>query len=133
APRAPDGHASAWLSFAAAGRLLVASREPDLTQTIWDLETSAPLALEEPARAVHELPADAFLVTANGSIRRGQQAHVREARTLARVGKPLKVTELRMAAATADGTRVVLANSYWLGTWDAKTGERLHARFAVYG
>ena len=40
------------------------------------------------------------------------------------VGKPFEVSELRTAAAAPDGSRVVLGNSYWLGAWDPKTGER---------
>jgi WD40 repeat protein/HEAT repeat protein len=137
APRKEDNNPS--LHFAAGGRLVVMitssgwSDDPG-TQTVWDLETGKPLALPEPARAVYGQPDDPFLVTAAGDSGRGRnRAHVRDARTLAVVGKPFAVSEVRNAAVSADGSRAVLANSYWLGTWDAKTGERLHPRFAVYG
>jgi WD40 repeat protein/HEAT repeat protein len=124
APR--PGNNDPALRFAARGRLLVVDTylaEP----IIWDLNTGKLLALPEAVRAVHGRPEDPFLVTATGT-----QAHVRDAGTLAVVGKPFLVDDLRHAAVSADGMRVVLANSYWLGTWDTKTGQRSHPRFAVF-
>jgi WD40 repeat protein/HEAT repeat protein len=119
------------LHFAAGGRLVVASdgstpRTRDLV--IWDLDTGKPLALPEPVQAVFGRPEDPFVVTTAG-----KKAHVRNARTLAVVGKPLDATEITAAAVSADGGRAVVAHSYWIGAWDAKTGERLHPRFAVFG
>jgi HEAT repeat protein len=114
------------LRFAARGRLLVVdafTAEP----IIWDLNTGKLLALPEAVRTVHCRAEDPFLVTATGT-----QAHVRDAGTMAAVGKPFLVDHLRHAAVSADGQRVVLANSYWLGTWDTKTGQRSHQRFAVF-
>jgi WD40 repeat protein/HEAT repeat protein len=134
--REGDGHPQ--LRFAPGGRLLVATASHgwsnETTQTIWDLDTGRVLALPEPARAVYGHPEDAFVVTAPGGRGpAGNRAHVRDAKTLAVVGKTLEVSEIRSAAVSADGARVVLANSYWLGAWDSKTGERSHPRFAVYG
>jgi WD40 repeat protein/HEAT repeat protein/predicted Ser/Thr protein kinase len=114
------------LRFAARGRLLVVDTsfaEP----IIWDLNTGKLLALPEAVRAVHGGPEDPFFVTATGT-----QAHVRDAGTLAVVGKPFVVDDLRHAVVSADGTRVVLANSYWLSAWDTRTGQRSHPRFAVF-
>jgi WD40 repeat protein/HEAT repeat protein len=124
APRPNNNEPTLW--FAARGRLLVLDAyfaEP----IIWDLPTGKLLAVPEAVRAVHGRPEDPFLVTATGT-----QAHVRDAGTLAVVGKPFVVDDLRHAAVSADGQRVVLANSYWLGAWDAKTGQRSHPRFAVF-
>jgi WD40 repeat protein/HEAT repeat protein len=137
APREGDGEPQ--LSFAAGGRLVVVSApmawSSDTTQlVIWDLDTGQRLALPEPARAVYGRPEDAFVLTATAANgRQGGLAHVRDARTLTFVGKPLEVAEVRLAAVSSDGARVVVANSYWLGTWDTKTGERSHPRFAVHG
>jgi WD40 repeat protein/HEAT repeat protein len=114
------------LHFAAGGRLVVAS--DGSAQTVWDLDTGKRLALPEPAHAVFGRPEDPFVLTTSG-----KQAHVRHAGTLAVVGKPLDVTEIQAAAVSADGGRAVVAHSYWIGAWDAKTGERLHPRFAVFG
>jgi WD40 repeat protein/HEAT repeat protein/predicted Ser/Thr protein kinase len=135
APRA--GSAVPTLHFVAGGRLIVVSAADSWSgaaaQTIWDLDTGKPLALPEPVAAVYGRPEGAFVVTAAGGTgRRGNRAHLRDARTLAVVGKPFAVSDVRAAAVSADGTRVMLANSYWLGTWDPKTGERCHARFAVF-
>jgi HEAT repeat protein len=136
APRA--GSALPTLHFAAGGRLLVAITADGwsgaATRAIWDLDTGKPLALAEPVGAVYGRPEDAFVVTAAGGTgRRGNRAHLRDARTLAVIGKPFAVSDVRAAAVSANGTRAVLADSYWLGTWDPKTGERCHARFAVFG
>ncbi len=65
--------------------------------------------------------------------RRGTVARVWDAHTTEAVGKPLAVSEVGAAAASGDGSRVVLGHSYWLGAWDTKPGERLHPRFVVYG
>src|SRR5207253_3159660 len=96
------------LYFAAGGRLVVVSTtmvwSSDTTQlAIWDLDTGKRLALPEPARAVYGRPEDPFVLTAaaaNG--RQGGLAHVRDARTLTVVGKPLEVAEIRGAAVSAD-------------------------------
>jgi HEAT repeat protein len=125
------------LSFAAGGRLVVAPvvsgwSSGKVTQTIWDVQTGKLLALAEPVRTLHGRADDPFLLSTSGA-GRSQRAHVRDARSLAVVGKPLQVYEVRHAAVSGDGKRVFIANSYWLGTWDVTTGERLHARFAVYG
>jgi WD40 repeat protein/HEAT repeat protein len=136
-PRTED--AEAHLHFAAGGRLVVATMplfngSGESTQAVWDLDTGKPLDLPEPARTIHGGPDDRFVVSTPGTGgRKGRVAHLRDARTLAVVGKPFEVGELQAAAATPDGTRVVLGNSYWLGAWDPKTGERLHPRFWVYG
>jgi HEAT repeat protein len=137
APR--DKDADPDLYFSAGGRLVIASTwsgwsNEQAKQTIWDLNTGQLLALPEPARALYGRPEDPFVVTAaGGDSRRRNLVHLRDARTLAVVGKPFAVSEVRGAAADAAGTRVVLANSYWLGMWDAKTGERLHPALVVYG
>jgi WD40 repeat protein/HEAT repeat protein len=149
------------LRFGARGRLLVATTTSGWsddagTQTVWDTGAGTMPALTEPVGGVYGRPEDPFVVTVPGtpepppapaSLKGGpfmvtaagrtnrqvDRAHVRHAPGLAIVGRPLSVGELRAAAVSADGTRVVLANSYWLGAWDTKTGERLHPRFAVYG
>jgi len=119
------------LAFAAGGRLLIVTSGITMVraQTIWDLTTGKRLALPEPAQAVYEQAGGRFLVT----VASGKKAQLRDARTLAVVGKPFAVSELRTTAATPDGTRVVLGHSYWIGAWDSKTGERLHPPFWVYG
>jgi WD40 repeat protein/HEAT repeat protein len=133
APRVGDSEPT--LHFAAGGRLVVAGTTQgwsnDMTQTIWDLDTGKLLALAEPARSVYGRPEDPFVVTAAGG--GSNRAHLRDARTLAAVGPPFELSDVRAAAAAADGARVALANSYWFGAWDAKTGQRCHTRFAVYG
>jgi WD40 repeat protein/HEAT repeat protein len=136
-PREKDAYPR--LDFGAGGRLVIATARSGwsnerVTQTIWDPDTGQPLALPEPARALYGRPEDPFVVTAaGGDGRRGDRVHLRDARTLAVVGKPFTVSEVRGAATDAAGMRVVLANSYWLGMWDAKTGERLHPALVVYG
>jgi eukaryotic-like serine/threonine-protein kinase len=125
------------VQFAAGGRLVIVTTSDwsgNVAQMIFDVDTGKLLTLAEPVRAIYGGPEDPLVVTApGGSGGRGNQAHVRNARTLAVVGKPLAVSDLRFAASDAAGNRVVLANSYWLGAWDVKTGERLHSRFWVYG
>ena len=136
APR-PD-ESQGLIRFAAAGRLVVATIQlfngsNTVMHAVWDLDAGKLLDLPEPARAVYGGPDDPFVVTTPGtSGKNGRIAHLRDARTLAVVGRPFEVSELRTAAATPDGSRVVLGNSYWLGAWDPKTGERLHPRFWVY-
>jgi WD40 repeat protein/HEAT repeat protein/tRNA A-37 threonylcarbamoyl transferase component Bud32 len=125
------------LRFAAGGRLVAASafdgRSGQSEQVFWDLETGKLLDLPEATRAVYGRPEDPFVLTAAGAGgRQASQAHVRDARTLAVVGKPLEVKDLRGAAVSADGTRVMIADSYWLGAYDTKTGQRSHPRFAVF-
>jgi WD40 repeat protein/HEAT repeat protein len=111
------------LHFTARGRLLVLDvygGDP----TIWDVATGKPL---EGVRSVHGRPEDPFLLTATQN-----RAQVRDARTLADVGKPFDVDGVQHAAVSADGSRAVIARSYWLGAWDSKTGQRLHPRFVVF-
>jgi HEAT repeat protein len=134
APRERETEPS--VRFAAFGRLVVVAAKGitmQVTQTVFDTETGKLLDLPTAARAVHGGPEDPFLVTTSSATNtKGRVAHLRDARTLAVVGRPFEVSELENAAATADGKRVVLAHSYWLGAWDPKTGERLHPRFWVY-
>jgi WD40 repeat protein/HEAT repeat protein len=133
-PREKDTEST--VQFAAGGRLVVVMTRgwsSHVAQTVFDTATGKPLDLEEPARSVFGGPQDAFLVTTPaGGGGKGRLAQLRDARTLAVVGKPFAVSELEAAEATPDGSRVVLGNSYWLGAWDPKTGERLHPRFWVY-
>jgi WD40 repeat protein/HEAT repeat protein len=127
-----EGEAS--LRFAGAGRLLVADIKEgwrDTRQLAWDLETGKPLALAEPVLGVFGQPSDPFVVVAFGG--KQAKAQVHDVRTLRPEGKPFRVEKLRDAAVSADGLRVVLANSYWLGAWDTRTGERLHAALVVRG
>jgi WD40 repeat protein/HEAT repeat protein len=136
APR--PGNSSPALHFAAAGRLVIATTSTgwsnDVTQTVWDLGTGQRLAVPEPAKQAFGRPEDPFVVTAPGGTgRKGNIAHLRDARTLAVVGKPFALSEIRAAAVSADGSRVVMANSYWFGAWDGKTGERCHTRLMVFG
>jgi WD40 repeat protein/HEAT repeat protein len=111
------------VQFMARGRLLVLDVY-DGEMTIWDLDTGKPM---EGARMVYGRPEDPFFVTTTHN-----QAQVRDARTLATVGKPFDVDEIHHAAVSADGSRAVIAHSYWLGAWDSKTGQRLHPRFVVF-
>jgi WD40 repeat protein/HEAT repeat protein len=111
------------LRFTARGRLLVLDVY-DGEPTIWDLDTGKPL---EGVRSVQGRPEDPFLLTATQN-----RAQVRDARTLAVVGKPFDVDDVQHAAVSPDGSRAVIAHSYWLGTWDSKTGQRLHPRFVVF-
>jgi WD40 repeat protein/HEAT repeat protein len=104
----------------------------DTTQTFWNVETGKQAAFQDSVGAVFSVPGVPFLVTAGGK-GQGGRTHVRDARTLAVIGKPLVVTDVRAAATSADARRVVIGNSYWLGTWDVTTGERLHRPFVVYG
>jgi WD40 repeat protein/HEAT repeat protein len=121
----PSGGVSEF-HFAARGRLVAAA--DGTNHTIWDLDTGKLLALPELVSAVFGWTEDPFVVTTTG-----KQAHVRDAGTLAAVGKPMDMSEVQAAAVSADGGRAVLAHSYWLGAWDARTGERLHPRFVVFG
>jgi WD40 repeat protein len=137
APRDKDAYPH--LYFGAGSRLAVAATSSgwsnEVTQTIWDLHTGQLLALPAPVRALYGWPEDPLVVTvAGGGVgRRGNVAHLRDARTLAVVGKPLAVGEVQGAAVNAAGTRVVLANSYWVGLWNPKTGERLHPPVVAFG
>ena len=126
------------VQFAAGGRLVVATSRSWMgivTQTVFDIDTGKPLELPEPARAVYGRPDDPFVVTTNAATeQQSRMAHLRDARTLATIGRRFNVSEVRTAAVAADGSRVVLGNSYWLGAGTRRPASgHIHASGSTAG
>jgi WD40 repeat protein/HEAT repeat protein len=119
------------------GRLAILSVPPEWgkpVRTVFDLEAGKPAAIAEKFDRVFGTPDGRFLVTSSESRGRDRPGTVvRDARTLAPVGKPLPIRDVEVALVTADGTTAVLGHGYQLGAWDTATGKRLHAPFLVYG
>lgn len=127
------------LEFLPGGHLLVAklsdgwsSSQP--RQMIWDVRTGRAPAFNAKVSKVFGQSGDRFLVTMGPDRTAvGSAGQFREASTLSPIGKSFESYSLRHAAFSANGERIAIANSYYLGVWSSKTGERVHPRFHVYG
>jgi WD40 repeat protein/HEAT repeat protein len=100
---------------------------------VFDLETGKQLALPEAYATAFGGASERYLVTSAQGRGRSGGTIVRDYRTLAPVGKPLPIRDVKIGDVSADGKTAVLALSYHLGAWSTETGERLHGRISLPG
>ena len=125
------------LSFTPQGTLTAAEQRINgaLRMQAWDALSGRPLAVREAYKQIYPSTDGRFYLTSWNTYldpRINVESHVIDAKTCQAVGKPLPVTGVSAAAFSADGRRVLLAHSYWLGVWDAATGRRVHDAVHVY-
>jgi WD40 repeat protein/HEAT repeat protein len=133
------------LSFTADGRWLVFTEQGPYSPRMngWDPKTGQPPALREEDHLPLPIDYNQIIFGANGAraltgwnrlaqARVNVASHVWDLKTGKVVGRPLLVTDLRAACFSPDGSRVAIGNSYWLGVWDIKTGQRVHPKIHVH-
>jgi HEAT repeat protein len=125
------------LEFSPDGRWVVLREEIHYGErtAAWDPVTGKPLSLPEDYNQVW-FSAGRRLALTGWNVLAQTRVNVRarawDLRTGAQVGRALPVTDVRAAAFSPDGKRVVLGNSYWLGVWDLDTGRRAHPKIQVH-
>jgi WD40 repeat protein/HEAT repeat protein/tRNA A-37 threonylcarbamoyl transferase component Bud32 len=100
----------------------------------WDPETGKPLQLDDDYNQIF-FSDDGRLALTGWNVLVQTRVNIRarawDLKTGKQIGRPLRVADVRAAAFSPDGKRVVIGNSYWLGVWGLQTGQRVHPRIQV--